>query len=142
LRDTLERHRAQARLRYAAPLRDRIEALGRVVHGPSFGVGLGADLEVEARTVDGVRLPVTSLSTGAREQLATLVRLAIAGLTATDGSGVPVVLADALGWSDPGRLQAMGALLARAGATGQVILLTSAPDRYVGTVPGARVVRI
>ncbi len=111
LRETLERHRAQARLRYAAPLRDRIEALGRVVHGPSFGVGLGADLEVEARTVDGIRLPVTSLSTGAREQLATLVRLAIAGLTATDGSGVPVVLDDALGWSDPGRLQAMGALL-------------------------------
>nr|WP_238341898.1 AAA family ATPase [Actinopolymorpha rutila] len=142
LRETLERHRAEARLRYAAPLRDRIEALGRVVHGPSFGVGLGADLEVEARTVDGIRLPVSSLSTGAREQLATLVRLAIAGLTATDGSGVPVVLDDALGWSDPGRLQAMGALLARAGATGQVILLTSAPDRYVGTVPGARVVRI
>nr|WP_269091088.1 AAA family ATPase [Actinopolymorpha cephalotaxi] len=142
LRETLERHRAQARLRYAAPLRDRIEALGRVVHGPSFAVSLGADLEVEARTVDGIRLPVSSLSTGAREQLATLVRLAIAGLTATDGSGVPVVLDDALGWSDPGRLQAMGALLARAGATGQVILLTSAPDRYVGTVPGARVVRI
>ncbi|MGW5359863.1 AAA family ATPase [Actinopolymorpha pittospori] len=142
LRDTLERHRAESRRRYAAPLRARIDALGRVVHGSSFGVALGDDLEVEARVIDGLRLPVSSLSTGAREQLATIVRLAIAGLTAVDGSGVPVVLDDALGWSDPGRLEAMGALLARAGTTGQVILLTCAPDRYVGTVPGARVVRI
>ena len=142
LRDTLERHRAESRRRYAAPLRARIDALGRVVHGSSFGVALGEDLEVEARVIDGLRLPVSSLSTGAREQLATIVRLAIAGLTAVDGSGVPVVLDDALGWSDPGRLEAMGALLARAGTTSQVILLTCAPDRYVGTVPGARVVRI
>nr|WP_273378625.1 AAA family ATPase [Actinopolymorpha pittospori] len=142
LRDTLERHRAESRRRYAAPLRARIDALGRVVHGSSFGVALGDDLEVEARVIDGLRLPVSSLSTGAREQLATIVRLAIAGLTAVDGSGVPVVLDDALGWSDPARLEAMGALLARAGTTGQVILLTCAPDRYVGTVPGARVVRI
>jgi hypothetical protein len=142
LRETLVRHQVEARRRYAAPLRERIEALGRVLHGPSFGVVLGEDLEVRARVIDGVSLPVTSLSTGAREQLATIVRLAIAGLTAADGSGVPVVLDDALGWSDPARLQAMGSLLARAGSTTQVILLTCVPDRYVGTVPGARIVRL
>lgn len=142
LRETLTRHQAEARRRYAAPLRERIEALGRVLHGPSFGVVLGDDLEVRARVVDGVSVPVTSLSTGAREQLATIVRLAIAGLTAADGSGVPVVLDDALGWSDPARLQAMGSLLARAGSTTQVILLTCVLDRYAGTVPGARIVRL
>ena len=142
LRETLARHRADARRRYSAPLRERIEALGRIVHGPTFGVQLGDDLEVRTRSIDGVALPVASLSTGAREQLATLVRLAIAGLTATDGSGAPVVLDDALGWSDPARLEAMGSLLARAGTTSQVILLTCVPDRYAGSVSGARIVRI
>jgi len=142
LRETLTRHQVEARRRYAAPLRERIEALGRVLHGPSFGVVLGENLEVRERVLDGVSLPVTSLSTGAREQLATIVRLAIAGLTASDGSGVPVVLDDALGWSDPARLQAMGSLLARAGSTTQVILLTCVPDRYASTVPGARIVRL
>ncbi|MEQ4206160.1 AAA family ATPase [Actinopolymorpha sp. B9G3] len=142
LRETLVRHRTEARRRYSAPLRERIETLGRVVYGPSFGIALGDDLEVRTRTRDGVTVPVSSLSTGAREQLATVVRLAIAGLTATDGSGVPVVLDDALGWSDPTRLEAMGSLLARAGESNQVILLTCVPDRYAGTVAGARIVRV
>jgi recombinational DNA repair ATPase RecF len=142
LRETLVRHRTEARRRYSAPLRERVEALGRVVYGPSFGIALGDDLEVRTRTLDGVTVPVSSLSTGAREQLATVVRLAIAGLTATDGSGVPVVLDDALGWSDPTRLEAMGSLLARAGESNQVILLTCVPERYAGTVAGARVVRV
>jgi len=140
LRETLERHRTEARRRYAAPLRERIEALGRIVYGASFQVVLGDNLEVQARTCQGATLPVSSLSTGAREQLATIVRLAIAGLTSADG--VPVILDDALGWSDPTRLEAMGSLLARAGQTNQVILLTCTPDRYVSTVPGARIIRI
>lgn len=142
LRSTLERHRADARRRYAAPLRDRIVALGRTLHGTAaFDVTLGSDLQVVARELDGIAVPMSSLSTGAREQLGILVRLAIAGLTATDGSGVPVVLDDALAWSDPSRLYTMGGLLAKAGAVGQVILLTCAPDRYA-YVPGAHVIRI
>ncbi|GAB3431739.1 ATP-binding protein [Flindersiella endophytica] len=141
LRETLAKHRAEARRRYSAPLRERIQNLGRALHGPTFDVQLGDDLEVVTRIVDGVALPVESLSVGAREQLATLVRLAIAGLTAADGTGVPVVLDDALGWSDPGRLRAMGGLLDRAGATGQVIVLTSMPDRYAH-IPRATTVRL
>lgn len=141
LRETLTRHRAEARRRYTTPLRERIEVLGRVLHGPTFRVALGDDLEVTEREVDGVTLPVDSLSLGSREQLAILVRLAIAGLTATDGTGVPVILDDALGWSDPGRLQAMGALLARVGGSGQVILLTCVPDRYA-RIPRARTIRL
>lgn len=141
LRQTLARHRAEARRRYAAPLRERIETLGRLLHGPSFSVVLGEDLEVTDRSVGGTQLPVGALSTGAKEQLATLVRLAIAGLTAADGSGVPVVLDDALGWSDPGRLQAMAGLLDRVGGRTQVVLLTCMPDRYAH-LPRAHYVRL
>jgi uncharacterized protein YhaN len=53
---------------------------------------------------------------------------------------VPVILDDALGWSDPSRLKAMGTLLAKVGETTQVLLLTSVPDRYAW-VPNANVIR-
>lgn len=45
-------------------------------------------------------------------------------------TGEPLILDDALGYSDPGRLEAMGAVLALAGRSCQVILLTCYPERY------------
>jgi recombinational DNA repair ATPase RecF len=141
LRDTLAKHRAAARRDYAAPLRHRIAALGRRVFGPDFDVTLSEDLDVVSRTVDGTTLPVGQLSTGAREQLAIVVRLAIAALTSRDGQGVPVVLDDALGWSDSERLARMGDLLAEAGRHSQVVLLTSQPDRYAA-IPGVNMVQV
>jgi uncharacterized protein YhaN len=141
LRETLARHRAAARRDYAAPLRHRIAVLGRRVFGDDFDVVLSGDLDVVSRTVDGTTLPVGQLSTGAREQLAIVVRLAIAALTSRDGQGVPVVLDDALGWSDAERLARMGELLADAGQHSQVVLLTSQPDRYAA-IPGVNLVTV
>ncbi len=141
LRETLAKHRAAARRDYAAPLRHRIAALGRRIFGPDFDVTLSEDLDVVSRTVGGTTLPVEQLSTGAREQLAIVVRLAIAALTSRDGQGVPVVLDDALGWSDSVRLARMGDLLAEAGRHSQVVLLTSQPDRYAA-IPGVNLVSV
>jgi uncharacterized protein YhaN len=141
LRDTLARHRAAARRDYAAPLRHRIAALGRRIFGRDFDVTLSEDLDVVSRTVGATTLPVGQLSTGAREQLAIVVRLAIAALTSRDGQGVPVVLDDALGWSDSQRLARMGELLAEAGRHSQVVLLTSQPDRYAA-IPGVNLVDV
>jgi hypothetical protein len=128
--ETLGRHRAAAQTKYSEPLQSRIEALGRSVYGPSFRVWLDDDLAVAERELDGVRLPVEALSTGAQEQLAIITRLAISHLVSTGEGSVPVIFDDALGWSDKARLRDMGALLGRAGDHGQVIVLTCMPDRY------------
>ncbi|MFK4085783.1 AAA family ATPase [Kribbella sp. NPDC020789] len=128
--ETLGRHRAEAQTRYSEPLQTRIEALGRSVYGPSFKVWLDDDLAVAERELDGVRLPVEALSTGAQEQLAIITRLAISHLVSTGDGSVPVIFDDALGWSDKARLRDMGGLLGRAGDHGQVIILTCMPDRY------------
>ncbi|TCC15315.1 AAA family ATPase [Kribbella sindirgiensis] len=128
--ETLSRHRAEAQTKYSEPLQSRIEALGRSVYGPSFRVWLDDDLAVAERELDGVRLPVEALSTGAQEQLAIITRLAISHLVSTGEGSVPVIFDDALGWSDKARLRDMGALLGRAGDHGQVIILTCMPDRY------------
>jgi hypothetical protein len=128
--ETLSRHRAEAQTKYSEPLQSRIEALGRSVYGPSFRVWLDDDLAVAERELDGVRLQVEALSTGAQEQLAIITRLAISHLVSTGEGSVPVIFDDALGWSDKARLRDMGALLGRAGDHGQIIILTCMPDRY------------
>ncbi|MEV8371817.1 AAA family ATPase [Kribbella sp. NPDC056861] len=128
--ETLGRHRAEAQTKYSEPLQTRIEALGRSVYGPSFRVWLDDDLAVAERELDGVRLSIDALSTGAQEQLAIITRLAISHLVSTGDGSVPVIFDDALGWSDKARLRDMGALLGRAGDHGQVIILTCMPDRY------------
>jgi uncharacterized protein YhaN len=127
--ETLRRHRESALRAYIGPLQEKIEALGRVVFGESLRIDMTEDLRIASRTLDRKTVPFASLSVGAREQLGVITRLACAMIVAPDG-GVPLILDDALGYSDPGRLEAMGAVLALAGRSCQVIVLTCYPERY------------
>jgi hypothetical protein len=129
LHDTLVRHRDQARRSYVAPFRDRITALGRVVFGPTLAVELDEDLRLATRTLHGETLAYDQLSAGAREQLTVIARLACAAVVSGD-AGVPVIFDDALGYSDPARLEKLGAVFAMASRGAQVIVLTCVPDRY------------
>ena len=130
LRDTFAKHRQQARQRYIQPFKECIEQLGRIVFGSTFEVELDEDLHIVRRTLDDVSLDVDQLSTGAREQLGVLSRLACATIVSPMDGGAPVMIDDSLGWSDPRRLQGMGAAIAAAGKECQVIVLTCTPGRY------------
>ena len=136
-----EQRRQEAHQRYVAPFKEQIEQLGRIVFGPTFEVELDGDLRVSQRTLHEKTLDLGQLSVGAREQLAVVCRLACAAIVSPDGGGAPVVIDDALGWSDPSRLQAMGAVIAAAGRDCQVIVLTCTPGRYA-YVGNAEVVRL
>ena len=130
LRDTFAKHRGQAHQRYIGPFKESIEQLGRIVFGPTFEVEIDRNLNIIRRTLDGVTLHVEQLSTGAREQLGVISRLACATIVSPEDGGAPVMIDDALGWSDPQRLQGMGAAIAAAGRQCQVIVLTCTPGRY------------
>ena len=130
LRETFAKHRQQAHQHYIEPFKESIDQLGRIVFGPTFAVELDEDLRVVRRTLDGTTLDVDQLSTGAREQLGVLSRLACAVIVSPMDGGAPVVIDDALGWSDPQRLQGMGAAIAAAGKQCQVVVLTCTPGRY------------
>lgn len=130
LYETVGRLREAAEMAYRQPLKEKIRQLGQYVFGPSFDVELQADLSIQSRTVDGLPVPFASLSMGAREQTALLARLAAGLLVARDGGGVPVILDDALGFSDPRRLRAMATVLHFVGKQCQIIILTCDPDRY------------
>jgi uncharacterized protein YhaN len=50
-------------------------------------------------------------------------------IVAKDG-GTPLILDDALGYTDDGRLPLVGAVLARAAKDCQIVIFTCVPDRY------------
>lgn len=131
LRTTMIRHRDNTRQRYVQPYRTELERLGREVFGPSFEVDVDTELTIQTRTLDGCTVPYDSLSGGAREQLGILARLAGAALVAKEDT-VPVIIDDALGFSDPDRLVKMSAVFNTVGDRGQVIVLTCTPGRYDG----------
>jgi chromosome segregation ATPase len=135
LRSVMAQHRDNTRLRYVEPFRAEIQRLGRPVFGPSFEVEVDSQLRIDNRTLDGRTVPYESLSGGAKEQLGILARLAGASLVAKDDT-VPVLIDDALGFTDADRLASMGAVFDTVGADGQVIVLTCTPERYHG-VEGA-----
>ncbi|WP_018180582.1 AAA family ATPase [Jongsikchunia kroppenstedtii] len=136
----LTRHRDDARNRYVRPFTDAVERLGRVVFGSSFAVEIDQELQVVSRTLDGITVPLDSLSGGAKEQLGIIVRLACA-MVVDPADGVPVIIDDALGYTDPDRLETVGAVLRHAGRDCQIIVLTCTPDRY-RAVGGAHLVSL
>lgn len=136
LRSVIARHRDSTRQRYVEPFRGEVERLGRMVFGDSFEVEVDSALRICARTLSGRTVPYDSLSGGAKEQLGIVARLAGAALVATEDS-VPVVIDDALGFTDPDRLVKMGAVFNAVGGDGQVIVLTCSPQRYAA-VDGAQ----
>ena len=126
---TMKEEQDKAYESYKAPFKDKIEQLGRMIYNDTFQVVLNDDLSIRERVLDRRTVPFESLSGGAKEQLSMLARIAAAMLVSED-KPVPIIIDDALGYTDPGRLKLMGAALAQAGKTGQVIVLTCTPERY------------
>ncbi|MDT5275945.1 MAG: hypothetical protein QOG95_2877 [Mycobacterium sp.] len=138
LREVMVRHRDTTRLRYVEPFRAELQRLGRPVFGPTFEVDVDSDLCILNRTVDGCTVPYESLSGGAKEQLGILARLAGAALVAKEDA-VPILIDDALGFTDPDRLAKMAEVFDTLGERGQVIVLTCTPARYDGVKDAQRI---
>lgn len=136
--ESMREERDRARQAYVAPLKEKIEALGRLVFDDAFQVDINEDLQIASRTSKGVTVPFDSLSGGTKEQISLIFRLACSMIVAKDG-GTPLILDDALGYTDPERLRLMGAVLAKAAKECQIIIFTCVPDRY-GNVGEATVV--
>lgn len=129
LRELLLKHRDAARQRYAEPFVAALAQLARTIYGGDISFELADDLSVTARTRDNETVAMTSLSGGAREQLAILTRFAIARLVAGEET-VPVIVDDALGSTDAHRLELMSTLFSQVGRENQVLVFTCMPQRY------------
>lgn len=133
LRETLLRHRDEARARYAQPFAEKLTSLASVLFGPQVSFELTDQLDIEQRILDDTAVTLSDLSGGAREQLGILARFAVAELV-SDHEGVPIFLDDALGYADAERLARMNYLLGLMGKQHQVFVLTCMPSRYADVV--------
>jgi uncharacterized protein YhaN len=129
LYETMRQERNNARHAYVAPLKERLEALGRLVFDETLHVEVSDNLQIVSRTLQDATVDFDSLSGGAKEQLSLILRLACAMIVAKDG-GAPLMLDDTLGYTDPDRLLLMGAVLAKAAKECQIVIFTCIPDRY------------
>lgn len=129
LRNVVNERRDAAHARFSEPLRRHLEDLAQPLFGTGVRFDVDGGLRVASRTLDGTTVSFDELSMGAREQIGIIARLACAMLV-DEHDGVPVIIDDALGHSDPDRLVKMNRVLTRAGENAQVIVLTCSPERY------------
>ncbi len=125
----MSEERDNARKAYIRPLKEKVDYLGKLVFGTSFTVEINEDLEVVNRTLDGKTVPFASLSGGTKEQISIIFRSACCMIVAQDG-GTPLIIDDALGFTDNNRLKLMGAVLSLAAKECQIIIFTCMPERY------------
>lgn len=91
---------------------------------PSADVAFDDKLGPATLRRNGIVEPVSQLSGGTLEQVSVLVRLAFGRLLAESGFPTPVILDDALVYSDDERIERMFHVIEQAGEAHQVIVLT------------------
>lgn len=118
------------------PLADRIAGYLQCLFGPGAEVRVNlSDAGIQGLDLIRAGDPAfgfSSLSGGAKEQVAAAVRLAMAEILATDHDGcLPILFDDAFAYTDPERVQSLQRMLNLAALRGlQVIVLTCAPADY------------
>jgi len=114
---------AEARERFTAPvLAAMAPLLAQIL--PEAELELAVDFAPRVLRRPGRSDAVERLSGGTREQVAVLARLAFARLLARHGRELPVVLDDALVFSDDARIERMFTALTMAAGDVQVLVLT------------------
>lgn len=140
LMEVMTQARAASRNALAEPLLRKLEEYGGGVFGAGTQFTMTEDLQIESRSNADGKFDVDELSGGAQEQLDILLRLAVAGVM-EGGQGAPVIIDDALGYSDEHRLRRMNNALAKAGRDMQVLVLTCDEARF-DRVTGAEFMKI
>jgi DNA repair exonuclease SbcCD ATPase subunit len=137
LRDTMDACRNEARDAYLAPIKRGMQPfLHALFPGAEAQFDQGFGIESLRRNAPDPE-PFAFLSEGTREQIAVMVRLAFGGLLAARGQPAPVLLDDALVFSDDDRIERMFDVLTQAAEKHQVIVLTCR-DRAFQTFGGQR----
>jgi DNA repair exonuclease SbcCD ATPase subunit len=124
LKDALESARDDARDRFVAPVMAELRPLLAMLL-PGSELALDADsLLPETLIRDGQPERETVLSGGTREQIALLVRLAFARLLARSGHPAPVILDDAIVFTDDDRIERLFDALTRQAEELQIIVFS------------------
>ncbi|QIE41672.1 AAA family ATPase [Rhodobacteraceae bacterium SC52] len=144
LRAALEEARAQARDTYVAPVTAELRPLlAQFLPGAELALDADAVLPSELHR-GGLEEPFAGLSGGMREQIALLVRLAFARILARAGRAAPVILDDAIVFTDDARIERLFDALTHQAQDLQIIVFScrqnafrSLPANILSVVPAA-----
>lgn len=140
LLDTLREAEREAKDAFLGPVRKHLQGYLQVLF-PEAELRLGKDdLEIDSLQRGEAEEPFTVLSSGAREQIAVLTRLALADLLREKGKPVTLILDDPLVNSDDKRFRRMMLALRKAASSLQILILTCHEARY--ETLGAKMVRL
>ena len=131
LRETLEEKQSTEKAQLFGPVVKELKMLmPQVIKGAD--VRLGDDYAASEIIRDGQVEDVNSLSGGTQEQIAILTRLAFARLKARQGHPTPVILDDAIIFSDDARISGMFTALNVVANDLQILVLTCRQKSFEG----------
>ncbi len=134
LYEVINEHKESAEKDYSIHFAKYINDLAKSFYGTDIHFEVSDSFEIISRTLSGVEVDVADLSTGAKEQLAILIRLALTQIVQV-GEPFPVILDDEFAHSDPDRIAMMNNIFSDFGDDQQFIMLTCTPEKFSGYKP-------
>ena len=130
----LEEHKSSAEKDYSIHFAKFINDLAKSFYGTDVHFEVSDSFEILSRRMGATEVDVADLSTGAKEQLAILIRLALTQIVQV-GEPFPVILDDEFAHSDPDRIAMMNNIFSDFGDDQQFIMLTCTPEKFSGYKP-------
>lgn len=129
LLETLDEHKAAAEKDYSADFSKYINEIAKSYYGEDVHFEVSDSFEIISRRFGLTEVEIKDLSTGAKEQLAILIRLALTQIMQVE-EAFPVIMDDEFAHSDPDRIALMKNVFKDFGDEQQFILFTCYPDKF------------
>lgn len=134
LYEVLNEHKESDEKDYSVHFAKYINDLAKSFYGTDVHFNVSDSFEIISRIMDKTEVEIKYLSTGAKEQLAILIRLALTQIVQV-GEPFPVILDDEFAHSDPDRIAMMNNIFSDFGDDQQFIMLTCTPEKFTGYKP-------
>ena len=134
LHEVLNEHKESAEKDYSIHFAKFINDLAKSFYGEDVHFEVSDSFEILSRRMGSTEVDVADLSTGAKEQLAILIRLALTQIVQV-GEPFPVILDDEFAHSDPDRIAMMKNIFSDFADDQQFIMLTCTPEKFSGYKP-------
>jgi uncharacterized protein YhaN len=134
LQEVLNEHKDSAEKDYSVHFAKYINDLAKSFYGEEVHFEVSDSFEILSRRMGRTEVEIADLSTGAKEQLAILIRLALTQIVQV-GESFPVILDDEFAHSDPERIAMMNNVFRDFADDQQFIMLTCHPDKFSAYKP-------
>ena len=129
LYETLREKRESSARNLVPVFTEKLNEVAAVYYGEPVSFQVSDGFKIESRFKDGSTVRIGSLSTGAKEQLAILIRVTLSRLIQKNDS-VPVFFDDEFGHSDQDKIDAIERVFEDFGDGQQFILMTCYPEKF------------